>query len=78
MLIYNMYMDNKSTKSNSIATKENQKEQMFDMINKNIDLLKKIGEEIDQHIKENGGDDMKATLEVMEKYQVELEKIVQE
>ena len=71
-------MNQKTIKSNLAVASEEQREQILAMIDNNLDLLKRVGEEIEQRIKENGGDHMKATSEVLERHQVELEKLMPE
>lgn len=53
-----------------------QQEQLIGMIEKNPDLFKKIGDEI-QHRVKGGEDQMKASMEVMKKYQKELQELMQ-
>ncbi len=67
-------MDQKAIKSD-LETAEEQKKHILTMIGDNAGLLEKIGEEIEQLSKENGGNEMEATLEVAEKYKEELEKL---
>ena len=55
---------------------EAQREQLMAMINKNPDLWKKIGEEVERRTK-GGEPQMKATMEVMKKYREELAKSLQ-
>lgn len=71
-------MNQKAIKSNLVATAEEQRAQILTMIGDNAELLGKIGEEIEQLLKENGGDEMKATLEVTERYKEELGKLLPE
>lgn len=51
---------------------EAQREQMLSFIEKDPELMKKIGEEIDRRVKKGGESQMKATMEVMKKYRTEL------
>jgi hypothetical protein len=53
-----------------------QREQFIGMMEKNPDLFKKIGEEIDRR-KKGGENEMKASLEVMKKYRTELAALMQ-
>ncbi len=53
-----------------------QREQMIALVQKDPDLFKKIGEEVDRRVKKGGEDQMKATMEVMKKYRTELAKIM--
>jgi len=46
------------------------------MLEKNPDLMKKIGEEIDRRVKKGGENQMKATMEVMKKYRNELAELM--
>ncbi|MBL1434394.1 hypothetical protein COB87_002420 [Candidatus Wolfebacteria bacterium] len=52
-----------------------QQDKMIEMVQKNPDLFKKIGEEINQRVKKGGEDQMKASIEVMKKYQKELQEL---
>lgn len=54
---------------------EAQREQILKMVEKNPDLMKKIGEEIEKRTK-NGENQMKATIEVMKKYRTELAELM--
>jgi hypothetical protein len=56
---------------------EAQKEQMLLFLEKDPELMKKIGEEIDRRVKKGGEQQMKATMEVMKKYKNELAAIMQ-
>ena len=51
---------------------EGQREQIMELVSKNPDLFKKIGEEVDRRVKKGGENQMKATMEVMKKYRNEL------
>lgn len=53
---------------------EAEQDKMIAMIEKNPELFKKIGLEVQQKVKE-GKDQMAATMEVMQKYQDELKKL---
>ncbi|PIR38356.1 MAG: hypothetical protein COV34_01990 [Candidatus Zambryskibacteria bacterium CG10_big_fil_rev_8_21_14_0_10_42_12] len=53
-----------------------QQEQIMSIIDKNPDLFKKIGEEIEAKIKA-GKPELYATMDVMKKYQSELQKLSQ-
>lgn len=55
---------------------EAQREQIMAVVQKNPELFKKIGEEVDRRVKKGGEDQMKATMEVMKKYRSELAGIV--
>ena len=50
---------------------EAQRDMLLGMLEKNPDLFKKIGEEIERR-KKGGEPEMKATMEVMKKYRSEL------
>lgn len=54
-----------------------QREQLLAMLDKNPELMKKIGEEIDRRVKKGGENQMKATMEVMKKYRAELASLLQ-
>lgn len=54
-----------------------QQEQIMTLVQKNPDLFKKIGEEVDRRVKKGGEDQMKATMEVMKKYREELAGLMQ-
>lgn len=56
---------------------EAQRDQMLAMIEKNPELFKKIGEEIERRTKKGGEPQMKATMEVMKKYREELQALMQ-
>lgn len=49
-----------------------QREQVLQFIEKDPELMKKIGDEIDRRVKKGGENQMKATMEVMKKYRSEL------
>lgn len=55
---------------------EAQREQMLSMIEKDPELFKKIGEEIEKRTK-GGEPQMKASMEVMKKYREELASLMQ-
>lgn len=55
---------------------EAQREQIMAVVQKNPELFKKIGEEVDRRVKKGGEDQMKATMEVMKKYRDELAGLV--
>lgn len=46
-------------------------------VEKDPELFKKIGEEIDRRVKKGGENQMKATMEVMKKYRSELAALQQ-
>jgi len=52
-----------------------QQEQIMAIVQKNPDLFKKIGEEVDRRVKKGGENQMKATMEVMKKYRSELQAL---
>lgn len=54
---------------------EAQREQLLAMVEKNPDLMKKIGEEIERR-KKGGESEMKASMDVMRKYKVELSELM--
>ncbi len=54
-----------------------QQEQIMALVQKNPDLFKKIGEEVDRRVKKGGEPQMKATMEVMKKYRAELQALQQ-
>ncbi len=56
---------------------EAQREQIMALVEKNPDLFKKIGEEVDNRVKKGGENQMKATMEVMKKYRNELSGLMQ-
>ncbi|KND47330.1 MAG: hypothetical protein AB199_02795 [Parcubacteria bacterium C7867-004] len=56
---------------------EAQREQILALVEKNPDLFKKIGEEVDNRVKKGGENQMKATMEVMKKYRAELSGLMQ-
>jgi hypothetical protein len=55
---------------------EAQRDQIMALVQKNPELFKKIGEEVDRRVKKGGEDQMKATMEVMKKYRSELAGLV--
>lgn len=55
---------------------EGQREMMLGLLEKDPQLLKKIGEEIERR-KKGGESEMKAAMEVMKKYRVELGELMQ-
>ena len=55
---------------------EAQREQMTALVSKNPELFKKIGEEIERR-KKGGESEVKAAMEVMKKYRVELSTLMQ-
>lgn len=56
---------------------QEQKEQVMTLIEKNPDLFKKIGEEIEAKVKA-GKPELYATMDVMKKYQADLQKLSRE
>ena len=55
---------------------EGQREQILTLIEKNPELMQKIAEEIERRTKKGGETQMKATMEVMKKYQNELRDLL--
>lgn len=53
-----------------------QREQIMALVQKNPELFKKIGEEVEKRTK-SGEPQMKATMEVMKKYRTELAALMQ-
>ena len=53
-----------------------QRDMMIKVISENPDFFQKIGDEIQNKIKNEGRDQMAATMEVMRKHQSELQKIM--
>ena len=53
-----------------------QQEQIMALVQKDPELFKKIGEEVEKRTK-NGEPQMKATMEVMKKYRTELAALMQ-
>ncbi|HWH15989.1 MAG TPA: hypothetical protein VNU25_00095 [Candidatus Paceibacterota bacterium] len=53
-----------------------QQEQIMALVQKDPELFKKIGEEVEKRAK-NGEPQMKATMEVMKKYRTELAALMQ-
>lgn len=53
-----------------------QQEMILQLVTKNPELFKKIGEEVERRTK-GGEPQMKATMEVMKKYQNELRELMQ-
>jgi hypothetical protein len=56
---------------------EAQREQIMQLVTKDPELFKKIGEEVDRRVKKGGEPQMKATMEVMKKYRAELAALAQ-
>lgn len=54
---------------------EAQREQILTLVEKDPELFKKIGEEVDRRVK-GGENQMKASMEVMKKYRTELSALV--
>jgi hypothetical protein len=57
---------------------EAQREQIMQLVTKDPELFKKIGEEVDRRVKKGGEPQMKATMEVMKKYRTELAQLMQQ
>lgn len=57
---------------------EAQREQIMQLVTKDPELFKKIGEEVDRRVKRGGEPQMKATMEVMKKYRSELAALMQQ
>lgn len=55
---------------------EAQREQMMTLVNKDPELFKKIGEEIERR-KKGGESEMKASMDVMKKYREDLARLMQ-
>jgi hypothetical protein len=55
---------------------EEQRDMLLGMLEKNPEIFKKIGEEIERR-KKGGENEMKATMEVMKKYRSELGALMQ-
>ncbi len=55
---------------------EAQREQIMNLVKKDPELFKKIGEEVERRTK-GGESQMKATMEVMKKYRTELAALMQ-
>lgn len=53
-----------------------QRDQMLGLVEKNPELMKRIGEEIERR-KKGGENEMKAAMEVMKKYRTELAALMQ-
>ncbi len=56
---------------------EAQRDMIMGLVEKNPDLFKNIGEEIERR-KKGGEPEMKATMEVMKKYRAELQALAQQ
>jgi hypothetical protein len=54
-----------------------QRDQLMALVQKDPELFKKIGEEVDRRVKKGGEEQMKATMEVMKKYRTELATLMQ-
>jgi len=66
----------KMLKSQLKDVPQEQQEKLFSAIEKNPELFQNIATEVQQKIKE-GKDQMSATMEVMQKYQIELQNSLQ-
>lgn len=55
---------------------EGQREQVIALLEKDPELMKKIGDEIDRRVKKGGENQMKASMEVMKKYRKELAELM--
>lgn len=55
-----------------------QREQIMSMMEKDPELFKKIAEEVDHRVKKGGESQMKASMDVMKKYQKELQELMQQ
>lgn len=53
-----------------------QREQIMNLVTKDPELFKKIGEEIDRRVKKGGEPQMKATMEVMKKYKSDINRLM--
>lgn len=71
------YILKKYLKTKMKGVPEEQQEMIIKMIDKNPKLFEKIGNEVKQKTKE-GKNEMAATMEVMRKYQGEIQKLTQE
>lgn len=71
------FIINQVAKSKLKDVPPEQRDMMLAMVQKNPDLFKKIGEEIDRRVKKGGENQMKATMEVMKKYKDELQALQQ-
>ncbi len=67
----------KYLKSQMKGVPEEQQDQIIKMVEENPDLFEKIGKEVQQKTKE-GKDQTAATMEVMRKYQSEIQKLMQQ
>lgn len=56
---------------------EAERERIIGLMEKDPQLFKKIGEEIDRRVKKGGEPQMKATMDVMRKYRAELGALMQ-
>lgn len=54
-----------------------EQERIIGLMEKNPQLFKQIGEEIDRRVKKGGEPQMKATMDVMRKYRAELAELMQ-
>lgn len=69
------FLMRKMLKSKLKDVPEAEQEKMLSMIEKNPDFFKKIATEIQEKVRQ-GKDQMGATMEVMQKYQDDLKKIM--
>ncbi|MDB5194267.1 MAG: hypothetical protein JWN50_281 [Parcubacteria group bacterium] len=54
---------------------EAQQKMMFELVEKNPDFFKKVGDEVEKR-KKSGMDEMAATMQVMREHQAEFQKIM--
>lgn len=71
------YFLKKYLKTKMKGVPEEQQEMILKLVEKNPKLFEKIGNEVKQKTKE-GKSEMAATMEVMRKYQSEIQKLMQE
>ena len=71
------YFLKKYLKTKMKGVPEEQQEMIIKLVEKNPQLFEKIGNEVKQKTKE-GKNEMAATMEVMRKYQSDIQKLMQE
>jgi alpha-mannosidase len=71
------FMLKQMLKSKMKGVPESQQEMIMNLLEKNPELFEKIGKEVKQKQKEGKGE-MEATMEVMRKYQGDLQRLMKE
>lgn len=75
MGIFKNFMLKQMLKTKMKGVPEAEQQKIMDLVEKNPDFFKKIGEEVEKR-KKSGQDEMEATMAVMREHQSELQKIM--